>query len=78
LTAGKPEQDRLVRVLNACLTVLHVVAEDNASAILCMLGTAVEATLKAIADDEERSDATMAFLEMLCTRMGFEVDKEID
>jgi len=73
---GTPEQDKLVRTLNACMTVLHVVAEDNASAILCMLGTAVESTLKAIDDDDERHDATVAFLEMLCTRMGFEVNRD--
>jgi hypothetical protein len=73
---GPPEQDKLVRTLSACLTVLHVVAEDNASAILCMLGTAVESTLKAIDNDEERSDATVAFLEMLCTRMGFVIERD--
>ena len=73
---GTPEQNRLVRALNACMTLLHLVAEDNASAILCMLGTAVEATLKAMDDDDERHDATVAFLEMLCDRMGFEVNKE--
>ena len=44
--------------------------------MVCMLGTMVEATLKSIDDAEERSDATVAFLENLCVRMGFEVNRD--
>ena len=76
LPDSTPERDRLVQAVEACLTVLHLVAEDNAAKILCMLGTAVEATLNDIEDGAARWDATVEFLETLSTRMGFEVNRD--
>ena len=73
LTAGNPERDKLIRALSASLTLLRIVTDDNASVLMCVLGTMVEITLKDIEDDEERDAATVAFVGELCERMGYEV-----
>jgi hypothetical protein len=68
-------EGKMFYAMNACLALLHIVADDQTHLLLSALGAMVEDTLRRI-DDDERQCRALEFIRTFCEQMGFRVEED--